>query len=210
MSRLVTFGDSWPAGAELDSEGKTYGEILSKLLDLNFENYAQPATSNGHMILQLKQYIDNHEDVKGDTAIFFITSPTRSIYIDYDNLPHEIYPWADTSKGDQAYYYYKFFHTPAQEKFNLNTWILSLQRICDYVKLNDYYVVGWSDFKFDFPGIDTTKIYAKTCAEMFGVSGEHEFTLASESMYVKPNNDHPNQKGHQLIAETLAKWINNE
>ena len=88
--------------------------------------------------------------------------------------------------------------------------ILSLQRICDQYKIRDYYIKGWSDICLNFPGIDLSKVYHTTCAELFDAPGEHEFSLASHNQYVYPNICHPNQKGHILIAETLAQWIEND
>ena len=208
MTRLVTFGDSWPFGGELLPSEKPYGKILAEILLLNFKNYAKSATSNEHMILQLKRYIESTEYDNDTIAVFFITSPARTCLIDFDGTEKEIYPWADQSKGSHAYAWFKFFHTPLQDQFRANTSILALQRMCDQYNIRDYYIIGWSNIDFDYPGIDLSRIYNKTCAELFGAPAEHEFSMAQNNQYVKPNNCHPNQKGHYLIAKTLADWIN--
>ena len=208
MKKLVTFGDSWPAGAELLAGENPYGVILSNLLSLNFENHSKSATSNEQMILQLERYIESPGYSNQTVAVFFITSTARTCLIDFDGVDKEIYPWADQSRGSHAHAWYKFFHTPLQDQFRTRLAILALQRICNLYNIDDYYFVGWDKIDLDFPGIDKTKIYDKTCAELFGAPCEHEFTLAGDNQYVHPNNCHPNQKGHVLIAETLAKWIN--
>lgn len=208
MTKLVTFGDSWPYGAELLPGEIPYGGILSKLLSLNFENHSQNATSNEHMILQLKRYIDSLNEVNKTIAVFFITSPARTCLIDFDGTEKEISPWTDQSRGSRAHAWYKFFHTPLQDQFRTRLVILALQRMCNLFNIDDYYIIGWSNIDLDFPGIDKTKIYNQTCAELFGAPAEHEFSLAKDNQYVYPNNCHPNQNGHVFIAETLAKWIN--
>lgn len=209
MDRLVTFGDSWPCGAELSPFEKPYGAVLAALLELDFENHAQDATSNEHMILQLKRYIDSPGFTKNTVAVFFITSPARACLIDFDGTEIEIYPRADPAENPRARAWYKFFHTPQQDEFRTNLVILALQKMCDHYGIKDYYIIGWSDILLHYPGIDRSKVYIKTCAELFGASGEHEFSLASSNQYVQPNQCHPNQSGHNLIAETLAEWIKN-
>ena len=207
--KLVTFGDSWPAGAELGPNEVPYGNLLAEMLNANFSNYAQQGTSNEHMILQLKNNIVQLTE-NNTVAIFFITSPTRACYIDTDGKVHNIYPQSDKSQGDQAYYYFKYLHSTAHEEFKMHTTMLSLQRMCSESNIQDFYIVGWSRCNFDYPGIDKSKIFKQgtvTCADLFGVNGENELSLASENQYVYPNRYHPNQQGHMLIAQTLFEWI---
>ena len=61
-------------------------------------------------------------------------------------------------------------------------------------------------------GINLDKIYAcgnETAADWFGASshnGEH-LTNVETNLYITPNFAHPNQLGHQLIADKLSAWI---
>jgi hypothetical protein len=208
--RLVTFGDSWPRGCELAPGDSPYGEILAGRFNVPFQNFSKNATSNDHMILQLQRYIDSSDDVANTLAVFFITSPARCTLIDYDGSEISIYPWSDRSRGEHAYAWFKYFHTPLQDRLRTLISVLSLQRICQIMCLKDYYIVGWNEIDFNFPGINLKKIYPRTCAEMFGAPGAHEFTMAKDNVFVRPNNCHPNQKGHELIANTLYEWISND
>lgn len=207
---LVTFGDSWPRGCELSKEESTYGEILAERLNASFQNCSKSASSNDHMILQLKRFLDGADDVQNTVAVFFITSCARSTLIDFDGNEISIYPWSDRSRGEHAYAWFKYFHTPLQDRLRTLVSVLALQRICQTKSIKDYYIVGWSEIDFDFPGITREKIYPKTCAELFGAPGEHEFTMAKDNTFVRPNNCHPNQQGHKLIADTLYKWITDD
>jgi hypothetical protein len=210
---LVTFGDSWPAGAELNGNEVPYGNVLSELLSYKtYTNMAQPATSNDHLILQMHSYIqhEHHNPLVETDAVFFITSPARTMVYGEHNTPVEIYPWSDMSKGDVAYYYYKYMQTPMLEWFRLNSSILALQQMCTTANINDYYVVGWSECKFDMSGINLSKIYKNgltTMSDWLGCNGDHEFTQNSRNKYIYPNTDHPNQLGHNLIASKLSEWI---
>lgn len=211
FSKLVTFGDSWAYGTELPDGSRTFGQLLADRWDCEFRNYAQDGASNDHMLWQLQKYHQDHGSATQTLAVFFITSPWRSCVIDYDGNPVAIYPWADQSLGDRNYYYFKYFHTPEQERFRFQSTVAALQRTSERLGLQDYYIVGWSDCDFQHPGIDQDRIYAagqKTCADLFGAPSQHEFSLASDNPYVYPNQNHPNQKGHELIAEVLHEWIN--
>ena len=208
--KLVTFGDSWPVGSELAANEVPYGKLLAAMLQADFQNYAQPGTSNDHQIFQLKTFLEKN-DPSNTIAVFFITSPARTLVLEDDGKTKKIiYPWADMSRGEVSYYYFKYFHNPPFEQFRLHLSVLSMQRICQMHGIRDFYIVGWSKCNFDFPGIDESKIFkqgAVTCADLLGVNGEHEFSLASENQYVYPNHCHPNQQGHKLIAQTLFEWI---
>ena len=58
---LLTLGDSWPGGVELQSTDRCYGETLKQLLEFDeFYNYGQGGSSNEHMILQLQNYFEKH------------------------------------------------------------------------------------------------------------------------------------------------------
>ena len=63
------------------------------------------------------------------------------------------------------------------------------------VCINDYYVTGWKSVDF-WKEVDQTKIYSKTCKDIVQDN--------------KANGGHPNQRGHELIADELIDWIRSE
>ena len=73
QKKLVTFGDSWPWGAELNATEKPFGFWIAEDLGYEFENCAEEGTSIEHMILQLQKYTAKNK--MDTTAIFFITNP---------------------------------------------------------------------------------------------------------------------------------------
>lgn len=206
--KLITFGDSWPYGSDLRSGQRPYGSILADLLNIDtWINLAEPATSNEHMILQVKKYTEQHSNVAGDIAVFFITSTARACYIDYHNNAVEMRPDPRAEKDSLYYYYYRYFHTPGHEQFRHYTTILALQRMCEQLKLKDFYVLGWERPDFNFPGIDQSKIYNKTCTEMFIQEMKDPDTLHRDDVYIGIVGQHPTQLGHQVIANNLYHWI---
>ena len=60
LKKLVTFGDSWPYGAELKLGQKPFGYWIAESLGYEFENYAEKGTPIEHMILQLQEFVCRH------------------------------------------------------------------------------------------------------------------------------------------------------
>jgi hypothetical protein len=212
---LATFGDSWPAGEELKAGEQSFGHKLAELLgSIKYTNCAVAATSNEHMILQLEQYIKRSKDVTNHIAIFFVTETSRSCLIDHNGDYLEIKFDGTPAVDSIDYYYFKYFHTPAQEKFKTHQTILALQRMSAEFKLNDFYIVGWqSNIDLDWPGIQKDKFYdhgKTTCADWMGVPQDMFWSTAKLNPYVRPNINHPNQLGHWMIANKLYEWIKNK
>ena len=45
-----------------------------------------------------------------------------------------------------------------------------------------------------------------TLGDSWPIGGKHLLNV-KENQYIQPNFAHPNQLGHQLIADKLASWI---
>ena len=134
IDTLVTFGDSWPYGSGLTPEQKPFGKILAELLNIeNFKNCAIPATSNSRTVWELNQYIESTKPLDKIMAIFFITSPGRSLMVRNDkklvdiNMTHK--RWTDLVNPQTLNeIYYKYFHTKAKEEFDLKKRYISIAK----------------------------------------------------------------------------------
>jgi hypothetical protein len=209
---LLIFGDSWPYGHELKKHEKPFGKLLAEKWNIGqYINLSIPATSNDRMIIELNDYLNNNQLTTDTVAVFFITDRNRTLVIDYlKNIKDIRVPAQDRETTDMVIKsYYSYIHTIPQETFNLHKNILSLQKICDFNGIKDYYIFGWGELNIDFNGIDKTKIYPQTCSDMFGCTEtSREFTIADkQNKYIYPNEWHPNQLGHELIADKLYDWI---
>lgn len=213
---LLTFGDSWPQGAEL-GDGKRYGEILQEQMKFDeFYNYGLGGTSNEHMLRQLQKYVDEHHtpDHK-TTAIFFLTNPHRTAYWPHDsdfNVHGEYRQhWNDEAK--QIFMKtWLHFHTDEITVMRSSLSVCALQSWCNRCGIDDYYFSGWVKYPTWLPCVDTDKIWAQgteTVADWFGApdhNGENLYNVENNP-YIRPNFCHPNQLGHQLIADRLQGWI---
>jgi hypothetical protein len=90
--------------------------------------------------------------------------------------------------------------------------VSALQAWCKHFNFDDYYFSGWVRYSTWLPGVDTNKIWAQgteTAADWFGAyahNGEHLLDVGNNP-YIRPNFAHPNQLGHNLIADKLSLWI---
>jgi hypothetical protein len=85
-----------------------------------------------------------------------------------------------------------------------------MQAICRQYNIQDYYISGWSDMDLNLPGVDTTKIYEYSCAQLFGykdmIDYLNNYQKWAPTRYVRVCG-HPNELGHELIAQVLYTWI---
>ena len=214
---LLTLGDSWPEGVELQSTDRCYGETLKQLLEFDkFYNYGQGGSSNEHMILQLQNYFENHHRFDHQiTAVFFLTNPHRTVYFPPDAgfsvHGYERQNWNQEAK-EVFMKNWLHFYSDKNAIMRNSIAITALQQWCKLHNIDDYYFSGWVKYTQWLPMVNTDKIWAKgleTAADWFGASdhnGEH-LTNVSNNQYIQPNYSHPNQLGHDLIANKLRTWI---
>lgn len=202
---LITLGDSWPEGAELGN-GRRYGEILQEQLEYDeFYNYGSGGASNEDMLYQLQRYVtDHHAQHKTVTAVFFLTNPARTAHFP------RFFDWQHADHRLKEIYLY--FHRAEHEVMRASITVSALQAWCRNLGFDDYYFSGWVRYPHWLPGVDTSRIWAQgqeTAADWFGASdhnGEHLLNVG-DNPYIHPNFAHPNQLGHNLIAERLRSWI---
>jgi hypothetical protein len=203
VKTLVTFGDSWPAGAELLPGDQPFGQILANQLGCNFVNCAEPATAIDNLIFQLDNYIKSSK-IDNTMAIFFLTDMSRAV-VYKDKKLSQVQPLYE----DQ--WYLQYLYSEELSAFRANVAVLALQRMCAVAGIKDCYVMGWTRFPIMFSGIDLNKIYDQgrtTCLNLFGgADGDTNYIYHKDNHYIRPNQDHPNQAGHKFIADTLYEWI---
>lgn len=211
FDRVITFGDSWPAGAELSKDEQTFGQLIAKSLGVDFFNFAQSSSSIEHMIPQLQKAIDLNKH-NNSLAIFFLTEYSRTIGFDDAGNPLDMTRRENIEFKDN---YVRYLYNDYLGQFRANTTLLVLQSMCRYANISDYYIVGWSKFPIVLPGIDKDKIFDQgntTCLNLFKVydndpTDDPSFIYYHHNHYIKPKVCHPNQQGHQKIADELLNWI---
>jgi hypothetical protein len=207
MSALLIFGDSWPSGQELVPGEQPYGELLYSRIGCDcVKTFSKPATSIPHLVLQLNSALE--QNVAGSKAVFFLTGVDREL-IWVDAEPTELCPSAP-----KDVYWYATYNSPELTQYRINTTLIALQSMCKKNNIQDYYVWGWDTVEL-WPSVDASKFYHTTVADEFvpntplppGVVDKLTHISNTKNPYIWPKMCHPNQLGHQLIADILAKWI---
>jgi hypothetical protein len=191
-----------------------YGELLYSRIGCDcVKTFSVAATSIPHLVLQLNSALE--QDVAGSKAVFFLTGVDREL-IWVNNMPTELCP---TAPGDV--HWYANYNSPELTQYRINTTLIALQSICKKYNIEDYYVWGWDTVEL-WPSVDASKFYHTTIADEFVsnrtspvdfvykqyVDVDKLFYISnSKNPYIWPKKGHPNQQGHQLIADILAKWI---
>ena len=202
---LLTLGDSWPEGAELGA-GRRFGEIIRDAMAFDeFFNFGSGGASNEDLLYQFQDYVENHwREHHNTTAIFFLTNPARSAHFP------RFFPWDHASPDLKQLYLH--FHKPSHEIMRYSSAIAALQHWCDRLQIKDFYFAGWVRYHQWAGCVDVDRIWCQgreTAADWFGAAnhnGEHLLDV-SDNIYIKPNFAHPNQLGHDLIAQRLMTWI---
>jgi hypothetical protein len=225
-NKLVGFGDSWTQGSELPTDGKSFSQLVSEQLEcVEYKNYGIPASSINHLTVQLQSHINRVTAIRQNTsewiAVFFLTECNRAMtYCD----GHWIFLNASADGGfgivggatmDQTLLnktntaYWKYIHSPELVDVTVNTTVLALQSMCRYHNIADYYVAGWQTFNF-WPEVDINKIYQGgqiNCGDLIGMQSADPNSYLNRQNPNQAPGGHPNQQGHQLIADALYKWI---
>lgn len=220
---LIVCGDSWPNGAELKETEQNFGQLLAEKLNAKLYNQSADASSIPHLILQLQRAIRSVDLSMPTKALFFLTAPDRDV-IWSDTLPKGT-GFAQThppphNKQEEIFlncndplhlHWYKTYYSNELSTFRCNTSIITLQAICKHHNIQDYYIWGWDKFN-TWNEIDLSKFYNQGNTTVFdffteipGLKPSHKFNITSK--YIWPNGGHPNQIGHQLIADRLYDWI---
>ena len=220
MSCLLSFGDSWPCGAELKiPEEKSYPVLLSERLGLELWPYSYPGSSIPHLVIQLQNAINRlkRESVTDPTAVFFLTNPHRDMIwgtqirkcdglntaTDIPRIMH-INP---ANPEDRRWY--QDIHSQELADYRVNVTLMALQSMCQKHHIRDHYIWGWERVDL-WPEIDRNRFWKqgdRTIWQTFSNDPVDEHM--KENFYIKPNVSHPNQQGHELIAQTLYDFIRN-
>jgi hypothetical protein len=219
---LLGFGDSWAVGAGLNLQAgeKTYIKLAATQLGIGVYNYAQCSTGIPHLILQLKKFITSscYNNNIQYHAIFFLSAIERDLYFDDLGNPQEMIP-----RNIKFVEYYSRVYSDNLAIFKLNTNLLALRQLCNYYNINDRYIFGWQTPEL-WPEIDRARFWNRGEQSVLDLFLEDYPDAPRNIIHLKENMNHPwiikpqfagdssgghpNQLGHEKIAQALIKWIN--
>lgn len=207
---LLGFGDSWAAGHDLATDEKCYLQLVAEQLDIPYHNFAVGSSSVPHMIVQFQNFVETIYFPQNQYhAVFFLTAQERNFCYDQDNKQIVHLSPSSTPGHD----YYKMYNNELGE-FVFNSAVLALQRLCHVYSIKDYYVSGWQINKL-WPSIDRTKFWRQGQNAVTELFHDHKgfvnlldlLKQRPKNLYFGSTHDHPNQLGHERIAQELIDWI---
>jgi hypothetical protein len=220
MQKLLIFGDSWPYGSELSPNQRNFGELVSSKLDIPMMNWSATSTSIPHLILQLRDAVTpgaqqrlKKFDPAGSDAVFFLTSPDRDVM--WENGSNKELHLNPSHPNDVDVRWYSKFWTPELSSFRVNTSLLAIEKFCEKHEIRDHYIWGWDTVDL-WPEIDRSKFWRNGADTVLDLFREHDkikfnnlldYINNKSNRFIYPNLGHPNQLGHQLIADELVSWL---
>jgi hypothetical protein len=206
MSKLVVFGDSWPAGGELSDRTLAFPYLLSTQLGLELDQFATDGSSQPYDVYRFIRWLEHPStDRKNSLVLFCFTGKDRSWFFK-NGLIQEIHPAVNNPVIDA---YYRHIYSPELANAETLKNILLVQSLALYWGVTVRMIMNWDDI----PGsslIDQHTMYPKSLAGVLGgvVTSETGLTpFFNTSKYIVPNISHPNPLGHKYIANELQGWL---
>lgn len=207
------FGDSWPAGCELKSSEFAFPTLIEQQLNVPVKNLSIIGTSQETMI---EQFHDSQIE-SGDVAIFSCTAKTRRVYRTKHNLLDEIQftvdeqyvnPYEDErvsaqccsllyymtiARGGTPYFLNQFdtsvFDERMWKEIPEQHWLIPKDKSIISMLFDPDYFNRWNNH----------------------TSGDWSFWLDDNNSYckkyIRPLDAHPNQLGHQVIADFIVSSL---
>lgn len=235
MSKLlVGFGDSWTFGSELDIPyEQSWVAQLANSLDCEFINLGTPASSRGHLVVQLFEWINLSSKYKDYKKIFMIGLTGQSRYLSYSNqlnefvniTPNLVYrttqplpppgrpptgqpPDTVPELEDLARVTYQHTDCESWSNFVTAQTLFAFQQYCKLNQITNRYFCYFDTVDLlDYANIvDIKSIYPTSITKaLTGRDYEHQTTMKHECFEGKLF--HPNLLGHQRIAQILYEFL---
>ena len=235
---LLTFGDSWPAGARIDDKSQAFPKLIAEQLNMDLVDLSRPATSLDHAVMAFLNFLEKDYNVTDEyTALFCITDISRNMAWRQNTVPPERNQmWRDDSLAlelqinntvdELSQIYFKHLHSSRLELFDYHRNIILLNLLCKKYKIKDYYVHNFYNPQFEFRVIETDNFYPGTLRQvlesvpfkeyipLYGpqpiekIYTEGEAATLINSTLIQKGG-HPSVAGHKQIADVLTDWIKN-
>ena len=232
---LLTFGDSWPAGAQIDNKSLAFPTLIAQQLNMELIDLSKNATSIDHLMMAFFNFIETQYSVDNQyTALFCLTDisrniawrpisavPTRDNIWKQDSTTLELQ--AGNTVDELSGVYFKHLHSARLELFDYHKNIVLLKLLCEKYNINDFYTHNFYDPDFEFRIVGTDKFYPMTLTQVLDCKPYKEFLPIQTPPDVKEefnqarltsntlikHGGHPTVEGHRVLADKLSMWIKN-
>lgn len=224
---IVGFGDSWTFGSELDRPSEQcWLSQLATTMDADSYNMSTPASSIGHLTVQLFNFIQQNPKFENNKLIFMVGLTGLTRYLSYSNskkqfvsiTPEAVYCTEGIHTSGRPPEHLPFMDTLAKQTYTLTedskyNEFLVVQQIFQFQQFCNYNEIDCIFFSyFDMPVFDNYKhmivkdlVYPITITQAL-TGKEYSIPAIRENEYFTGKLFHPNVNGHQRIAELLREF----
>ena len=206
MTKLVVFGDSWPAGAELSDRNDAFPFLLANKLGLELEQIATDGSTQPFDVYRFIKWLEHPLTERHKSLVLFcFTGKDRSWFFEKGRV-RGIHPSIDDPVVS-AYYR----HIYSSELANAETLknVLLVQSLAATWGVSLYSIMNWDAIPESIL-LNNDSMYPHSLAGILGGVVTSETGLSqffNTSQYIVPNISHPNPLGHKYIADELYKWL---
>ena len=229
---LLTFGDSWPAGADLPDRNMAFPTLLASNLGMSLQDLSESATSIDHVVLAMFEFLENsYSSDNTYTALFCLTDASRNLAWTEGNhyIPARLDLWKSdcyaqelqiNNRNVMSPIYFKHIHSLRLEQYNYHKNVTLLKLLSDKYNITDFFVHNFYNPHFEFKIVNTDKMYPGTLSSMIESADITEFVPNGNQDSIFPRikyrqfsnkkyllHGHPSVQGHELIAIKLTEWM---
>jgi hypothetical protein len=228
---LVGFGDSWTFGSELDIPREDpWIKHLADLLDAKYVNMGTPASSIGHLTVQLFDFIRQTPDFENYKLIFMVGLSGLTRYLSYNNAgkefvnitPEAVYstsnihhsgrpPDCITHMDPLAKLIYRQVEDSKYNEFNVAQTITLFQQFANYNEIDCVFFSYFDKPVFNNFGHMIVEDYIYPVTITHALTGtEYSIPEIRNNEYFSGKLFHPNINGHKQIALLLKDFYDSK
>jgi len=210
--KIYTFGDSWGAGWGLEDNEKNFTQYLETYLSCSAKNYSQSGSSLGQIT---HDFINKHHKLMPGDLVTVIVPPDVRWYTERNKKIYSLFlcnkKHRQFLKGKTDYWF--LYH---HALFMHSIYTVCLEKKANVIFAHNY---GKLIIHEAFENLIPKKIfldYNRSLADLLGSAdwfGNYSLNhdgpprpLVGENFI--PNDTHPNEKGHEIIANLLYNKFN--
>ena len=210
--KVVTFGDSWAAGHGLGVGEKNFTDFLSSSLNCKNKNFGVSGASLGHILHDFTTKIKHINE--GDLVVV-ITPPDVRWYTESSGERGRSF--STIRIGDKDYKNFVKDKSKYWFRYHHSLFIYTMYSICKDIKCNYIFAhnYGSLDIINPFSGLILSESFlnrSESLTSLLGGSDYNNYYLQHDGPPIPligenflDNDTHPNEKGHEMIANLLLK-----
>ena len=223
---LVAFGDSWTFGSELDKpQLDAWPQLVANKMGAKLLNLGTPASSIGHLSVQLFNFLDQYPTYEKYKTIFMVGLTAQSRYLSYSNASNEfvnitteaVYSASDIKPTGQPpedighlsgvkELHYRLVDHPNYSEFLAAQTIFLFQQFTKNNYIDSIFFSYFDQLNLDkYFFIDKKSVLNDTVTKIL-TGKEYAVPDIRNNVYFENKLFHPNEQGHQAIADLLLDF----